>query len=130
MPSLLILIRFMVIFAGLVRKKISIWNTSFLICFHTFIKRIHMLRFSPYPPVSCTNKTDCHDITEILFKVALNTIKPIKINNLYYLVFFKVSADQVVMSFYLSMLSYLLRRIQAAVHNLNISTQHYSLPDE
>jgi hypothetical protein len=29
------------------------------------------LRFSP---VFSTNKTDCHDITEILLKVALNTI--------------------------------------------------------
>ena len=28
------------------------------------------------PPVSSTNKTDRHDITEILLKVALNTIKP------------------------------------------------------
>jgi hypothetical protein len=26
------------------------------------------------PPVSFTNKTDSHDITEILLKVALNTI--------------------------------------------------------
>jgi hypothetical protein len=26
-------------------------------------------------PVSCTNKTDRHDIAEILLKVALNTIK-------------------------------------------------------
>ena len=26
-------------------------------------------------PVSSTNKTDCHDMTEILLKVALNTIK-------------------------------------------------------
>jgi hypothetical protein len=32
--------------------------------------------FSPGPPVSSTNKTDRHDITEILMKVALNTIKP------------------------------------------------------
>ena len=32
--------------------------------------------FSPGPPVSSTNKTDHHDITEILLKVALNTIKP------------------------------------------------------
>jgi hypothetical protein len=24
--------------------------------------------------VSCTNKTDCHDITQILLKVALNTL--------------------------------------------------------
>jgi len=31
-------------------------------------------RFSPDTPVSSTNKTDCHDITEILFKVVLNTI--------------------------------------------------------
>ena len=32
-------------------------------------------RFSPGPPVSSTNKTDRHDITEILLKVALSTIK-------------------------------------------------------
>ena len=32
--------------------------------------------FSPGTPVSSTNKTDRHDITEILMKVALNTIKP------------------------------------------------------
>ena len=32
------------------------------------------LWFSPGPPVSSTNKTDHHDITEILLKVALNTI--------------------------------------------------------
>jgi hypothetical protein len=31
--------------------------------------------FSPGPPVSSTNKTDRHDITEILLKKALNTIK-------------------------------------------------------
>jgi hypothetical protein len=30
--------------------------------------------FSPGPPVSYTNKTDRHDIAEILLKVALNTI--------------------------------------------------------
>jgi hypothetical protein len=30
--------------------------------------------FSPSTPVSSTNKTDCHDITEILLKVTLNTI--------------------------------------------------------
>ena len=32
--------------------------------------------------VSSTNKTDCHDITEILLKVALNTIKPNKISQI------------------------------------------------
>jgi len=31
--------------------------------------------FSPGIPVSSTNKTDRHDITEMLLKVALNTIK-------------------------------------------------------
>ena len=30
--------------------------------------------FSPGIPVSSTNKTDCYDLTEILLKVALNTI--------------------------------------------------------
>jgi len=28
------------------------------------------------PPVSFTNKTDSHDLTEILLKVTLNNIKP------------------------------------------------------
>jgi hypothetical protein len=32
------------------------------------------LWFPPGTPVTSTNKTDCHDITEILLKVALNTI--------------------------------------------------------
>jgi hypothetical protein len=32
--------------------------------------------FSPDAPVSSTNKANGHDITEILLKVALNTIKP------------------------------------------------------
>ena len=30
--------------------------------------------FSPGTSVSSTNKTDCHDITKLLFKVALNAI--------------------------------------------------------
>jgi hypothetical protein len=34
--------------------------------------------FSPgIPPVSSTNKTDRHDLTEVLLKVALNTITQI-----------------------------------------------------
>jgi len=32
--------------------------------------------FSSGPPGSSTNKTDHHDITEILLKVVLSTIKP------------------------------------------------------
>jgi hypothetical protein len=34
--------------------------------------------FSPGTRVSSTNKTDCHDITEILLKVALNIINQTK----------------------------------------------------
>jgi hypothetical protein len=44
---------------------------------YDFIQLFTHLRglwFSPGTPVSSTNKTDRHDITEILFKVALNTI--------------------------------------------------------
>ena len=29
--------------------------------------------FSQCTPISSTNKTDCHDITEVLLKVAVNT---------------------------------------------------------
>jgi len=56
----------------------------FLLCF-SFVNinyynlfpflRLELTRwFSPDNPVSSTNKTDRHDITEILLKVALNTI--------------------------------------------------------
>ena len=42
-------------------------------------------RFSPGPPVFSNNKTDCHDITEILLKVALNTTSSTKPTcNVYY----------------------------------------------
>jgi hypothetical protein len=34
--------------------------------------------FSPGAPVSSTTETGCHDIAEILLKVALNTINQIK----------------------------------------------------
>ena len=37
--------------------------------------------FSLDPSVSSNKKTDCHDITEILLKVALNTIKPTNQSN-------------------------------------------------
>jgi hypothetical protein len=41
---------------------------------HYMIKYVADLWFSLGTPVSFTNKTDCHDTTEILLKVALNTI--------------------------------------------------------
>jgi hypothetical protein len=37
--------------------------------------------FSTSTPVSSTNKTDRHDLAEILLKVALNTIKPNQTRN-------------------------------------------------
>jgi hypothetical protein len=42
--------------------------------------------FSPDTPVSSTNETDRHDITEILLKVALNTINQTKPSFRYYIV--------------------------------------------
>jgi hypothetical protein len=38
-------------------------------------ERAHGRWFSPGTPASSTTKTDRHDITEILLKVALSTIK-------------------------------------------------------
>ena len=40
--------------------------------------------FSPGIPASSTTKTGCHDIAEILMKVALNTINQIKSNQSIY----------------------------------------------
>jgi len=51
---------------------------------HYVIKFVSDLRkfggFCPVTPVSSTNKTDRHDVTEILLKVALNTINQTKPN--------------------------------------------------
>jgi hypothetical protein len=41
-----------------------------------------------FSPVSSTNKTDHHDITEILLKVALNTINQTIKDNSYLALFF------------------------------------------
>jgi hypothetical protein len=38
------------------------------------------LWFSPGAPVSSTNKTDCHNIAEILLKVVLKTINQTKLS--------------------------------------------------
>jgi hypothetical protein len=40
-----------------------------------FVSDLRQVGFSPGPPISSTNKTDRHDLTKILLKVALNTIK-------------------------------------------------------
>ena len=61
------------------------------------IKFVNDLRqvvgFSPSTPVSSTNKTDYHDITEILLKVALNTIKPTKTNIFQYSINFNIPLE-------------------------------------
>ena len=52
----------------------------------TFVEKVCMWLatgqwFSPGTPVFSTNKTDSHDITEILLKVALNTINQTNLEN-------------------------------------------------
>ena len=42
-----------------------------------FVNYLRQVCFFPGTPVSSTNKTDCHDKAEILFKVVLNTVNPI-----------------------------------------------------
>ena len=44
---------------------------------YNYIKIAEGRWISPDTLVSSTNKTDCHDITEILLKVALNIIRPL-----------------------------------------------------
>jgi hypothetical protein len=40
-----------------------------------FVSDLQQVMVFSWYPVYSTNKTDCHDITEILLKVALNTNK-------------------------------------------------------
>jgi hypothetical protein len=49
------------------------FTTTFVLSYNSAISAAG-LWFSPGTPVSSTNKTDRHDITEILLTVALNTI--------------------------------------------------------
>jgi len=52
----------------------GVLDTTF--CDKVFSDLWQVGRFFSATPVSSTNKTDRHDITEILLKVALNTITP------------------------------------------------------
>ena len=60
-----------------VRIPLSSWwsVTETAFCYNVCQWLVAGRWFSPDTPVSSTNKTDRHDITEILLKVALNTIK-------------------------------------------------------
>ena len=66
-------------------KNYTLFRKSYdLATIFYFDKDIYsVIKFSPGTPVSSTNKTDCHNITEILLKVALNTIN--QTNKLYIL---------------------------------------------
>ena len=59
------------------RLKFSISTTQNINGSSSYIRKTKYTRqsFSPGTPVSSINKTDCHDIAEILLKVAFNTIK-------------------------------------------------------
>ena len=48
------------------------YNIDYVIKFVSDLR--HVVSFLQGIPVSSTDKTDCHDISEILLKVALNTI--------------------------------------------------------
>ena len=48
--------------------------------------------FSPDTPVSSTNKTDCHDIAEILLQLALNTIKKIGLQFIFLFIFSEMAS--------------------------------------
>ena len=72
------------------RNHWTIWNETLQQCSIGSLRNINQIWypkslsgrwFSQSPPVSSTNKTDRHDITEILLNVALNTIK--QTNNWY-----------------------------------------------
>jgi hypothetical protein len=52
---------------------VHVYNTTLYGKVHQLLATGHW--FSPGTPVTSTNKTDHQDITEILLKVALNTIK-------------------------------------------------------
>ena len=52
--------------------------TLYKLCDKVFQSLATCQWFSPGTPVSCTNKTDRHDITGILLKVALNTTNQTK----------------------------------------------------
>jgi hypothetical protein len=54
---------------------VSEWNDADFIPLSSSTIKIKFVTGQWFSPVSSTNKTDHHDITEILLKVALNTIK-------------------------------------------------------
>jgi hypothetical protein len=54
----------------------NLWMFKSLLSTWKVYEQIDILHIYLYNLVSSTYKTDCHDITEILLNVALNTITP------------------------------------------------------
>ena len=82
--------------------------------------------FSPGSPISSTNKTDRHDITEILLKVALNTIKQ-TITEIDLFLFFQIVKNFNIKSAFLSNQSFVnvvCRLLNAAKVETNTSFNH------
>ena len=82
--------------------------------------------FSPGSPISSTNKTDHHDITEILLKVALNTIKQ-TITEIDLFLFFQIVKNFNIKSAFLSNQSFVnvvCRLLNAAKVETNTSFNH------
>jgi hypothetical protein len=77
--------------------------------------------FSSGPPISSTNETDSHDITEILLKVALNTIKQAKNKQTN-----KIYSALWLIWFYQEQISNMTRRV---LDGKRISAQLYHLGD-
>jgi hypothetical protein len=80
--------------------------------------------FSSGTPVSSTNRTDRHDITEILFKVALNTITPIDITSVStnLLSYFGTLLEDVVFYLYFTIIT------TTTMRNLNNSNYVHVIP--
>jgi hypothetical protein len=56
--------------------QFSVLVPSWNLYFHQFLIFVFSLGVVLGTPVSSINKTDCHNVTEILLKVALNTKSP------------------------------------------------------
>jgi hypothetical protein len=67
----------------LIQRSILIYKfiAKFILAFSSDLQQVR--GFPSGTPVSSTNKTDCHDIAEILLKVALKTIKQGSINHFF-----------------------------------------------
>ena len=72
------------------RKRVAVKICWFKKKFYTLYSGMAGRWFSPGTPVSSNNKTDYHNITEILLKVVLNTInQPSQLSSKYHFIIYK-----------------------------------------